>query len=546
MMASLSPADPAIGSNATAGHLADRARIIAGAGIAHGPEECANPIRLAGSRTVVDKATGVILHRLDSATLPEGTIAVSCGNRRASACPSCSALYKWDAYQLIAAGLRGGKNTPAHVTDHPRLFVTLTALSFGPVHLGPDKNDGLRPCHPRRDGASCQIWHRTGDRSIGTPIDPDTYDYAGHVLFNAHAGALWSRFTIEIRRVLAEHAGLTRSAFAKAASLAFAKVAEFQVRGVVHFHAVIRLDGPDGPADPAPGWASAAVLGEAVRAAARRATVRTPQGTDIASRVLAWGAQIDVRTIGETGEADRQMSDALVARYVAKYATRSTETAGVELRRLTCRACSGDGVTFVEAPDGDPRRLACRRCHGTGRRADPDRLGLTAHARALIAMCWRLGADEALGHLMLRRWAHMLGFRGHFATKSCAYSTTFAELRAERASFTANMHADALGIPSDDTVQVVNRWRYAGRRHAAPSRPPARRDRSGPPGQPPRGRRVPHRPAGHGPAQTVPRHGLRPHPPTRTRLGHHRPLPPHPRDGRRRLHRPLHPARTLI
>ena len=40
-----------------------------------------------------------------------------------------------------------------------------------------------------------------------------------------------------------------------------------------------------------------------------------------------------------------------------------------------------------------------------------------------------------------------------------------------------------------DTVQVINRWRYARRRPAAPGRPPARRDGSAPPGRPPGERR---------------------------------------------------------
>ena len=32
----------------------------------------------------------------------------------------------------------------------------------------------------------------------------------------------------------------------------YAKVAEYQARGLVHFHALIRLDGSDGPGSPAP------------------------------------------------------------------------------------------------------------------------------------------------------------------------------------------------------------------------------------------------------------------------------------------------------
>jgi hypothetical protein len=39
-----------------------------------------------------------------------------------------------DAYQLLAAGLKGGKGVPDRISEHPRLFVTFTAPSFGKVH----------------------------------------------------------------------------------------------------------------------------------------------------------------------------------------------------------------------------------------------------------------------------------------------------------------------------------------------------------------------------------------------------------------------------
>ena len=35
----------------------------------------------------------------------------------------------------------------------------------------------------------------------------------------------------------------------------------------------------------------------------------------------------------------------------------------------------------------------------------------------------------------LRRWAHMLGYGGHFLTKARRYSTTFGELRAARVQY---------------------------------------------------------------------------------------------------------------
>jgi hypothetical protein len=80
---------------------------------------CSNPIHLAG-------ADGVGR---------EHQVFTRCNNRRAIVCPSCSDLYARDTWQLIHAGLHGGHhNIPTTVAEHPQVFVTLTAPSFGAVH----------------------------------------------------------------------------------------------------------------------------------------------------------------------------------------------------------------------------------------------------------------------------------------------------------------------------------------------------------------------------------------------------------------------------
>ncbi|MEW3821634.1 replication initiation protein, partial [Pseudomonas aeruginosa] len=86
--------------------------------------------------------------------------------------------------------------------------------------------------------------HDQDDPALGAPLDPDTYYYEAAVLWNAHAGPLWRRFSIYLRREVAKRAGLTQRAFREYARVSFAKVAEYQKRGAVHFHAVIRIDGP--------------------------------------------------------------------------------------------------------------------------------------------------------------------------------------------------------------------------------------------------------------------------------------------------------------
>lgn len=78
----------------------------------------------------------------------------------------------------------------------------LTAPSFGPVHNRP----ATRPCR-------CGTRHPEGAAELGTPLNPDSYDYAAAVLFDNHAGQLWQRFTTRLRREIAASAGLSQREF---------------------------------------------------------------------------------------------------------------------------------------------------------------------------------------------------------------------------------------------------------------------------------------------------------------------------------------------
>jgi hypothetical protein len=223
--------------------------------------------------------------------------------------------------------------------DHPCVFVTLTAPSFGPVHARREKDGRVLACRPRRKDKtcphgirlSCSEKHAREDDRLGEPLCPDCYDYAGAVLFNACAPELWRRFTITLRRTLARQAGLTGQALAVQLRISYAKVAEYQRRGVVHFHAIIRLDGPTGPADAPPAWVTIALLTTAIDQAARAVSVTTPAAPGLPARVLTWGRQLDIRPITTNGD----VTDTKVAAYVAKYATKAAECTGTLDRRLT-------------------------------------------------------------------------------------------------------------------------------------------------------------------------------------------------------------------
>jgi hypothetical protein len=58
----------------------------------------------------------------------------------------------------------------------------------------------------------------------------------------------------------------------------------------------------------------------------------------------------------------------------------------------------------------------------------------------------------------LSRWLHMLGFRGHFVTKSRGYSTTLGELRQARADYRAEQVEGS--EQDDDSTPVIGVWTY--------------------------------------------------------------------------------------
>jgi hypothetical protein len=325
------------------------------------------------------------------------------------------------------------------------MFLTLTAPSFGNVHARRERNGRVLTCRPRRRRNICEHGrptycpqrHEPNDTQLAQPFCPDCHDYTGSVLFNACAPELWRRFTIALHRALARQAGLTGKALRAEVRVSYAKVAKYQRRGVVHFHAIIRLDGPDGPTTAPPAWATTTLLTAAIKHALPAVSFTTPAAASLPARRLAWGREHDIRPITPGG----QLTDTTVARYVAKYATKAAECTGTLDRRIT----PADQLAALPISD---------------------------HARQLIAECLRLGKLPELANLRLTAWAHMLGFRGHFSTKSRRYSTTMRALRTARTEH-QRQQAIALGLIPDtsstsNSVLVVSTWSYNDRGHPPP------------------------------------------------------------------------------
>jgi hypothetical protein len=431
-----------------AGHGYDRwMELVAQAGYCH------HPIRLAGRVAQADRATGEVRQVYDSEREPDGVLLKACGTRRESRCPSCAATYRADAYQLLAAGLKGGKGVPETINAHPRLFVTFTAPSFGRVHTRKAQGRLVLPCHPYRQGARCPhgnlagCWHRhdQDDPRLGEPLCPGCYDAQAQVLWNALAPELWRRTTITIQRALGRLVGLQERELRRLVRVSYAKVAEFQRRGAVHFHAVFRVDAATecrcpGCLAPPPEPFTATLLEKALREAAPGVRVPSPPVDGGPERYARWGEQLDVHNITKdsNGEAE-ELSAEQVAGYIAKYATKATESFGAGLDRRI-------GTDDLERLDELP-----------------------AHVAELVRAAWELGGRPELDRLRLRAWAHMLGFGGHWSTKSRRYSTTFTVLRRARVAFAKRRRAkdgvalDAWGRPEDDqAVIVVASWVYVG------------------------------------------------------------------------------------
>jgi hypothetical protein len=151
-----------------------------------------------------------------------------------------------------------------------------------------------------------------------------------------------------------------------------------------------------------------------------------------------------VQAIGAFGHGE-EITEQAVASYVAKYATKAAETTGTVDRRI-----------------GNKEALVL--------------LGVPDHPARLIEACLDLHA--LYPDRKLRGWAHMLGFRGHFSTKSRRYSTTLGALRQTRADYRDAQQREALGLPDPDaeeaTTLTLAHWSYAGHGHtpANPGSPP--------------------------------------------------------------------------
>lgn len=337
-------------------------------------------------------------------TLSDGkrTILKGCGNRRSSVCLPCSDRYKNDMWHLVSAGLRGGKGVPDTVAGHPMVFVTLTAPSFGAVHSTRDKNTQSRVCRPNTGRCphgrpkGCWQHHTAGEECLGKPLCLKCFRYQQAVTFNLLAPELWRRTTIYIKRALAQVNGIPQHSLNKQVRLSYVKVAEYQKRGVIHFHAIIRLDGieTDEVTFPPEGFTTGQLI-QAVRLGVQTVAVPSPL---TGNELVRWGTQLDIQPITQQKTLSKK-----AAAYIAKYATKATETIGVPTHRINENQI--------------------------------DHLVVHPHIKRYLQTTANLANRKVFKKTSLHRVIQTLGFRGHCTTKSRRYSTTLTRLRTARKTY---------------------------------------------------------------------------------------------------------------
>ncbi len=245
---------------------------------------------------------------------------------------------------------------------------------------------------------------------------------------------------------IARHLAVPDTRLNEHACIQYAKVAEYQSRGLVHFHALIRLDGPaaGGTGSPAPPSLTGHALAGLVRDVVPTVTaLAEPVDHDDSPRVLAFGAQVDARTVragSRTDDPTGPLTPDQVAGYLAKYSTKDSSSL---------------------------------HGHGQGR----------PHLLALKRECRKMAQRAATFHHVdhdyqrMSQWVRCLGFRGHFGTKSRRYSITLGALRRARSRWqelaaesrrtgtpidTRDLEARLLAEDADETTQVVGAWTYIG------------------------------------------------------------------------------------
>ena len=255
--------------------------------------------------------------------------------------------------------------------------------------------------------------HRDDDPDLGTPLCPDCYDYQGQVAFNWYAPELWRRFTITLRRRLAEQLGYPAPNSRSSWSCPSPKSPSS--------NAAASSTSTPSSASTAPATAT-----RPRRPGHRRPADATPSTPQPPPSKLTPSPYDPAGRSGSCGSAPSSTS-------APSTATRQREASTGPMHPRDGR-CLHRQIRHQSRRDFGltPHRIHPLTDLDRAARHATTSAGCSRHRASRSA---RRAADDTAARRAgrpLTRWLHMLGFRGHFATKSRRYSTTLGRLRAER------------------------------------------------------------------------------------------------------------------
>ncbi len=344
-----------------------------------------------------------------------------CRSRRVAQCRSCAALYQGDAAAILRAGALDVE--PGSVL----VMLTLTAPSFGQVHRVARRaplrlSESARTTWNRRAQRSrcaCGTAHRPGDRLAGTALDIEQYDYARQARWNAAAGRLWNRTATRLTRDV----GLDER-------LPYAAVSEWQARGAIHFHALVRL-----PVHVMNGVYQDQV--GRIRCRTIEASVKAST-TVMEGEVIKWGSQVVAEVLAAPGLDAGRLAKRTIG-YVRKALGYSIKDVGGGLP---------SGSAHARRCDRAGRRVRCPHCVG------PSSASIVRSAGRLLG-----SPCHSPRHT---NW----GYAGHPLKKSRTWSAvTFRMLRMRRTEWKV---ANTLDTPCDvfyDDYVTQGVWRDGGDLH---------------------------------------------------------------------------------
>lgn len=324
------------------------------------------------------------------------TIEKDCGSRLAERCLHCSEIYKRDAMSVFNEGVANTETPVTHYT-----FITFTApgsQTFGRTHQRVVKKRKANKSHVVR--CSCKHTHREDDVRIGTPINPSTYRYDLAAAFNAASSRL---LAITLQRL-----GRARNE-----KLSYARVAEFQKRGLIHFHVLVK-------GVIAPEMIREVVLGNVDEEANVLSEPVSHDGWQ-------WGEQVDVKVIDKD---DKKQVGYYLLKLIS-YSLKGTDT-----------STNGPAAHRAQMQKSALRGCSCkqgRHC-ALGRRYDPD-----AHTFYVGKMDDKFCRRHQLAY---NGW----GFRGHILAFSRGWGMTFKDVRQRRRDYARSF------IKQPDTYVVIG-WR---------------------------------------------------------------------------------------